>query len=149
MPFRTAVVALLLPLSALIGLLSGCDELPMRLRQDPVGTVPNASTSRWRGRSSDGTVSRVRQVATGPNTFSFTEDWYEGSKVLSSIHTVGTGRYEPSTRTNIYTYTKPVAGVVVVRTEDSGDGLSTTDTVINSTFPLLKVGEKITYTIDY
>ena len=146
---RIAVVTLLLPLTVLAGVLAGCDELPMRLRQDPVGTAPNASTSRWRGRSSDGTVSRVRQVATGPNTFSFTEDWYEGSKVLSSIHTVGTGRYEPSTKTNIYTYTKPVAGVVVVRTEDSGDGLSTTDTVINSTFPLLKVGEKITYTVDY
>ncbi len=146
---RAALVVALVPLAILSGLLSACDELPMRLRQDPAGTAANASTSRWRGRSSDGTYSRVRQVATGLNTFSFTENWYEGSKVITSIHTVGTGRYEPSTRTNIYTYTKPVQGVVVVRTEDSEDGLSSTDTVINSTFPLLKVGETITYTIDY
>ena len=34
----------------------------MHLRQDPVGSAPSASTSHWRGRSSDGTVSRVRQV---------------------------------------------------------------------------------------
>lgn len=138
-----------LPLAVLTILLSGCDELPMRLREDPAGTAANASTSRWRGRSSDGTFSRVRQVATGPNSFSFSEDWYEGSKVLSSIHTVGTGRYEPSTRTNIYTYSKPQAGVVVVRTEDSNDGLSTTDTVINSTLPMFRVGETIVYTRDY
>lgn len=144
-----AVLVALVPLALVGGLMAGCDELPMRLRQDPAETAPNASTSRWRGRSSDGTFSRVRQVATGPNSFSFTEDWLEGSKVISSIHTVGTGRYEPSTRTNIYTYTRPMAGVVVVRTEDSEDGLSSSDTVINSTFPLLKVGEKITYTIDY
>ena len=137
------------PLALAGALAAGCDDLPRRLRSDPPGTAPNASTSRWRGRSSDGTWSRVRQVATGPNTFSFTEDWYEGSKVLATVHTVGTGRFEPSTNTNIYTYTKPVAGVVVVKTEDSRDGLSTTDTVINSTFPLFKVGEKITYTVDF
>lgn len=41
-----------------------------------------------------------------------------------------------------------MAGVVVVGTEDSDDGLSTTDTVISSTFPLLKAGETITDTID-
>ncbi|MFM7314264.1 MAG: hypothetical protein ACKO0M_14070 [Cyanobium sp.] len=139
----STVVAL--PFTLIGGLLAGCDDLPMRLRKDPTGTMPNASTSRWRGTSSDGTHSRVRQVATGPNTFSFSEDWYEGSKVLDSIHTVGTGRYEPSTQTNIYTYTKPVAGVVVVRTEDNDDGISTRDTVINSTLPLFKVGEVITY----
>ncbi len=138
----------LMPLVMLSGLLIGCDELPMRLRQDPAGTAINARTSHWRGRSSDGSFSRVRQVTTGRNSFSFSENWYKGSKVISPIHTVGSGRYEPSTRTNIYTYTKPVAGVVVVRTEDGDDGLSTTDTVINSTFPLLKVGETITYTLD-
>lgn len=146
---RQAAAVTLLPFAVFCGLLVGCDDLPMRLSQDPVGTAPNASTSRWRGRSSDGTFSRVRQVSTGPNSFSFSEDWTEGSKVISSVHTVGTGRYEPSTKTNIYVYTKPVAGVVVVRTEDNSDGLSTTDTVINSTFPLLKVGETITYTRDY
>jgi len=137
------------PLALVAGVSLGCDDLPQRLRKDPPGTFPNASTSRWRGRSSDGSWSRVRQVSTGVNTFSFTEDWYEGSKVVASVHTVGTGRYEPSNGTNIYTYSKPVAGVVVVKTEDSKDGLSTTDTVINSTFPLFKVGEKITYTVDF
>ena len=146
---RQAVALSLIPLGALCSLLLGCDDLPMRLRQDPVGTSPNASTSHWRGRSSDGRFSLVRQVATGPNSFSFSENWFAGSKANSSIHTVGTGRYEPSTRTNIYVYSKPVQGVVVVRTEDDSDGLSTTDTVINSTFPLLKVGEKITYARDY
>ena len=149
---RRVWVAGLVPLAllaAIAGVSAGCDDLPQRLRKDPPGTAPNASTSRWRGRSSDGSWSRVRQVATGPNTFSFTEDWYEGSKVVASVHTVGTGRYEPSTKTNIYTYTKPVAGVVVVKTEDNKDGLTTTDTVINSTLPLFKVGEVITYTVDF
>jgi hypothetical protein len=146
---RGSHLAAWLPLALLLGLASGCDDLPQRLRRDPPGTAPNASTSRWRGRSSDGTWSRVRQVATGRNTFSFTEDWFEGSKVVASVHTVGTGRYEPSTGTNIYTYTRPLAGVVVVKTEDSRDGISTTDTVINSTFPLLQVGERITYTVDF
>ncbi len=141
-----SLTAAVLPLALVV---AGCDDLPQRLRKDPAGTFPNASTSRWRGRSSDGSWSRVRQVSTGVNTFSFTENWYEGSKVVASVHTVGTGRYEPSNGTNIYTYSKPVAGVVVVKTEDSKDGLSTTDTVINSTFPLFKVGEKITYTVDF
>jgi hypothetical protein len=141
-----SLTAAVLPLALVV---AGCDDLPQRLRKDPAGTFPNASTSRWRGRSSDGSWSRVRQVSTGVNTFSFTEDWFEGSKVVASVHTVGTGRYEPSNGTNIYTSSKPVAGVVVVKTEDSKDGLSTTDTVINSTFPLFKVGEKITYTVDF
>jgi hypothetical protein len=37
--------------------------------------------------------------------------------------------------------------VVVVRTEESPDEISTVDTVINTTIPLFKVGEQITYTV--
>ncbi|WP_411869630.1 hypothetical protein [Vulcanococcus limneticus] len=124
---------------------SGCDELPNRLPSDPRNTPANASTSLWRGTSSDGTYSNVRQVSTGPNEFSFTENWYEGHKAFQVVHTVGKGRYEPSTGTNIYTYSKPEAGVVVVKTSESPDGRQTTDTVINSTVPRFQVGETITY----
>ena len=48
----------------------------------------------------------MRQVATGPTIFSFTEDWYEGSKVIASVHTLGTVRYKPIDGANIHTYTQ-------------------------------------------
>jgi hypothetical protein len=97
-----------------------------------------------RGNSSDGAYSRVDQVSTGKNSFAFTETWYK--KGPKPIKTSGSGRFEASNNTNIYIYSKP-KGVVVVRTEESPDEISTVDTVINTTIPLFKVGEQITYTV--
>jgi hypothetical protein len=120
---------------------AGCNSLPEPPRTDPEGTALNASSSLWMGSASNGSTSRVRQVSTGPNQFQFMETWYVGGKI---ILTEGTGQYEPSTKTNIYTYTKP-KGVVVVKTEEQAEGRITTDTVLNSTIPLLKVGDRIIY----
>jgi len=97
-----------------------------------------------RGNSSDGSYSRVDQVSTGKNSFAFTETWYK--KGPKPIKTSGSGRFEASNNTNIYIYSKP-KGVVVVRTEESPDEISTVDTVINTTISLFKVGEQITYTV--
>jgi len=120
---------------------AGCDSLPKPPRTDPQGTAINASSSLWLGTSSNGSTSRVRQVSTGPNQFQFRETWYVGGKI---ILTEGSGHYEPSTHTNIYNYTKPL-GVVVVKTVEQADELSTIDTVLNSTVPLFKVGDRIRY----
>lgn len=123
---------------------SGCDELSRAQRHDDPASALNTKTSKWRGRSSDGSYSSLRQVSTGKNSFVFTETWYK--KGPKSIETTGSGRYEASNGTNIYTYSKP-PGVVVVRTDESPDEISTVDTVINTTIPLFKVGEQITYTV--
>ena len=122
----------------------GCDELYRAQRKDDPASSLNTKTSKWRGNSSDGSYSRVDQVSTGKNSFVFTETWYK--KGPSPIKTSGSGRFEASNSTNIYTYSKP-SGVVVVRTEESPDEISTVDTVINTTIPLFKVGEQITYTV--
>ena len=122
----------------------GCDELSRaQLKDDPASSL-NTKTSKWRGNSSDGSYSKVDQVSTGKNSFVFTENWYK--KGPEPIKTSGSGRFEASNSTNIYTYSKP-SGVVVVRTEESPDEISTVDTVINTTIPLFQVGEKITYTV--
>ena len=123
-------------------MLSGCDNLPEPPQTDPEGTALNASTSLWMGVSSNGSTSRVRQVSTGPNEFQFTETWYVGGKI---INTEGSGKYEPRSQTNIYTYTKP-QGTVVVKTSEEEQDRKTIDTVLNSTIDLFKVGETISYT---
>ena len=133
--FQAGLVASLL----LIG--TGCSSLPEPPRTDPEGTALNASSSLWLGSSSNGSTSRVRQVSTGPNQFQFMETWYVGGKI---ILTEGTGQYEPSSKMNIYQYTKP-KGIVVVKTEEQPAEGTTTDTVINSTIPLFKVGDRIIY----
>ncbi len=107
----------------------GCDELSRARRRDDPASALNTKTSKWRGSSSDGSYSSVKQVSTGKNSFVFTETWYK--KGPEPIETTGSGRYEDSNGTNIYTYTKP-QGVVVVRTEESPDEISTVDTVINA-----------------
>ena len=110
----------------------------------PPASALNAKTSKWRGNSSDGSYSRVDPVTTGINSFVFTITWY--NKGPKPIKTSGSGRFEASNSTNIYTYSNP-SGVVVVRTDESPDEISTVDTVINTTIPLFKVGEQITYTV--
>lgn len=122
----------------------GCDELSRAQRKDDPASALNTRTSKWRGNSTDGSYSRVDQVSTGKNSFVFTETWYK--KGPEPIKTSGSGRFEASNSTNIYTYSKP-SGVVVVRTDESPDEISTVDTVINTTIPLFKVGEQITYTV--
>jgi hypothetical protein len=122
----------------------GCDDLSRAQRKDDPTSSLNAKTSKWRGNSSDGSYSRVDQVSTGKNSFVFTETWYK--KGPKPIKTSGSGRFEASDSTNIYTYTNP-PGVVVVRTEESRDEISIVDTVINTTIPLFKAGEQITYTV--
>ena len=122
----------------------GCDELSRAHRKDDPASALNAKTSKWRGNSSDGSYSRVDQVTTGKNSFAFTETWYK--KGPKPIKTSGSGRFEASNSTNIYTYSTP-SGVVLVRTEESDDETSMVDTVVNTTIPLFKVGEKITYTV--
>ena len=122
----------------------GCDELSRAHRKDDPASALNAKTSKWRGNSSDGSYSRVDQVSTGKNSFAFTETWYK--KGPKPIKTSGSGRFEASNSTNIYTYSTP-SGVVLVRTEESDDETSMVDTVVNTTIPLFKVGEKITYTV--
>ena len=122
----------------------GCDELSRAHRKDDPASALNAKTSKWRGNSSDGSYSRVDQVTTGKNSFAFTETWYK--KGPKPIKTSGSGRFEASNSTNIYTYSTP-SGVVLVRTEESDDETSMVDTVVNTTIPLFKVGEQITYTV--
>ncbi|MCF8140705.1 MAG: hypothetical protein K9J75_06330 [Cyanobium usitatum Tobar12.5m-G36] len=122
----------------------GCDELSRYHRKDDPASSLNTKTSKWRGNSSDGSYSRVDQVSTGKNSFAFTETWYK--KGPKPIKTSGSGRFEASNSTNIYTYSTP-SGVVLVRTEESDDETSMVDTVVNTTIPLFKVGEKITYTV--
>ena len=122
----------------------GCDELSRAHRKDDPASALNAKTSKWRGNSSDGSYSRVDQVSTGKNSLAFTETWHK--KGHEPIKTSGSGRFKASNSTNIYTYSKP-SGVVVVRTDESPDEISTVDTVINTTIPLFKVGEQITYTV--
>jgi hypothetical protein len=128
----------------LVGSVVACDELSRARRRDDPASALNTRTSKWRGRSSDGSYSHVEQVSTGKNSFVFNETWYK--KGANPIKTSGSGRFEESNGTNIYTYTKP-PGVVVVRTDESPDEISTIDTVINTTVPLFKVGEQITYTV--
>jgi hypothetical protein len=128
-------------MAGLLLLGSGCSSLPEPPRTDPEGTALNATSSLWMGISSNGSTSRVRQVSTGPNQFQFMETWYVGGKI---ILTEGTGQYEPSTKTNIYAYTKP-PGTVVVRTEEQTEDGTTIDTVLNSTISLFKAGETIRY----
>ncbi|MEB3234203.1 MAG: hypothetical protein VKM98_02145 [Cyanobacteriota bacterium] len=122
-------------------LLASCDSLPKPPASDPPNTARNASTSQWFGQSSNGSHSLVRQVSTGPNRFQFTETWFSGGKI---IRTEGSGLYEPSSETNIYTYTKP-EGVVVVKTTETKLDDTTIDTVLNSTVALFKPGDRITY----
>jgi hypothetical protein len=127
------------------GLLVACDSLPGRLRTDPPGTAFNATTSRWYGLSSTGAYGNVRQVTTGVNQFSFKETWFRG-KGNKPFVTVGKGSYTPSTGINIYEYSQP-PGVVVVRTEEGHEALSTEDEVLASTLPQFQPGERITYTL--
>ena len=122
----------------------GCDELSRAHRKDDPASALNTKTSKWRGNSSDGSYSMVDQVSTDKNSFVFTETWYK--KGPKPIKTSGSGHFEASNSTNIYTYSNP-SGVVVVRTDESPDEISTVDTVINTTIPLFKVGEQITYTV--
>jgi hypothetical protein len=122
----------------------GCDELSRAHRKDDPASSLNTKTSKWRGNSSDGSYSKVDQVSTGKNSFVFTETWYK--KGPKPIKTSGSGRFEASNSTNIYTYSKP-SGVVVVRTKESPDETSIVDTVINTTIPMFKAGEQITYTL--
>jgi hypothetical protein len=128
----------------LISSLLACDEVSRAKRRDDPASALNTRTSKWRGNSSDGSYSHVEQVSTGKNSFVFSETWYK--KGPKPIKTSGSGRFEESNGTNIYTYTKP-PGVVVVRTDESPDEIYTVDTVINTTVPLFKVGEQITYTV--
>ena len=126
-------------------LLSACDPLPGRLRTDPPGTALNTSSSRWYGVSSTGAYSNVRQVSTGLHQFSFKETWLcgKGSKPLV---TIGKGSYTPATGINIYQYSQP-PGVVVVRTSEGQEEMSTEDEVLASTLPEFQPGERITYTL--
>ena len=140
---RSCVPALPLVLSALV---SACDSLPQRLPRDPDGTALNASTSRWRGSSSTGAYSVVRQVTTGANRFSFKETWFQG-KAIGALVTAGTGTYEPRTQINVYTYTQPSNGIVVARTREIKEESITEDTVLSSNLTIFKVGETITYTL--
>jgi hypothetical protein len=135
----------LIAAGVLAGLISGCDPLPGRLRTDPPGTALNTSSSRWYGHSSTGAYSSVRQVTTGLNQFSFKETWFRG-KGTQPVVTVGKGTYEPSTEINIYEYSQP-PGVVVVKTSEGKEELSTQDKVLATTLPLFKPGEVITYTL--
>ena len=125
------------------GVVSACDPLPGRLRTDPPGTAFNAATSRWRVSSSTGAYGITRQVSTGLNRFAFTETWFAGKQKLTAE---GTASYEPSNQINIYHYSKPV-GVVVARTREGYEELMTEDTVLASTLPQFKVGEKLTYSL--
>ena len=70
----------------------------------------------------------------------------EGGKGDGMVNTVGQGTFEPQTDINIYEYSKP-KGVVVVRTREVKEESVTEDTVLATTIPLFKVGEKITYTL--
>ena len=126
-------------------LLSACDPLPGRLRTDPPGTALNTSSSRWYGVSSTGAYSNVRQVTTGLNQFSFKETWFRG-KGTQPVVTVGKGTYEHSTEINIYEYSQP-PGVVVVKTSEGKEELTTEDKVLATTLQLFKPGEVITYTL--
>jgi hypothetical protein len=126
-------------------LLSGCDPLPGRLRTDPPGTALNTRSSRWYGFSSTGAYSNVRQVTTGLHQFSFKETWFRG-KGSQPLVTIGRGSYTPATGINIYQYSQP-PGVVVVRTSEGHEALSTEDEVLASTLPQFKPGERITYTL--
>ena len=137
--------ALTLPAAVLSIVLAGCDSLPARMPRDPQGTAFNTSSSTWRGISSAGGYSLVRQVTTAENRFSFQETWYRG-KGPDSVNTSGVGSYEPSTQINIYQYSQP-KGVVVVRMVETKQARETEDTVLATTIPLFKVGEKITYTL--
>ncbi len=128
----------------LVGSVLACDELSRAKRRDDPAFALNTRTSKWRGNSSDGSYSHVEQVSTGKNSFVFSETWYK--KGPKPIKTSGSGRYEESNSTNIYT-TTTTPGVVVVRTDESPDEISTVDTVINTTIPLFKVGEQISYTV--
>lgn len=128
----------------LVSNLLACDELSRAKRRDDPASALNTRTSKWRGNSSDGSYSHVEQVSTGKNSFVFSETWYK--KEPKPIKTSGSGRFEQSNGTNIYSYTNP-PGVVVVRTEESPDEIYTIDTVINTTISLFKVGEQITYTV--
>ncbi|MEN9541983.1 MAG: hypothetical protein RLZZ459_2074 [Cyanobacteriota bacterium] len=143
MRLRSAAIVLAL---ALPPLLIGCDSLPQRLPRDPDGTALNASTSRWRGLSSTGAYSIVRQVTTGANRFSFKETWFRG-KGEEALVTVGSGSYEPKTQINVYVYTRPDNGIVVVRTREIKEEEITEDTVLSSSLPIFQVGETITYTL--
>lgn len=143
MRLKVAAVSLAVAWSPL---LVSCDSLPQRLPRDPDGTAFNASTSRWRGHSSTGAYSIVRQVTTGPNRFSFKETWFRG-KGQGAVITLGNGRYEPKTQINVYNYTQPSAGIVVVRTRDIKEQLITEDTVLSSNLPIFAVGETITYSL--
>jgi hypothetical protein len=135
----------LIAAGVLAGLLSGCDPLPGRLRTDPPGTALNTSSSRWYGQSSTGAYSSVRQVTTGLNQFSFKETWFRG-KGSQPFVTIGKGSYTPSSGINIYEYSQP-PGVVVVRTSEGHEALSTQDDVLASTLPHFQPGERITYTL--
>lgn len=117
-------------------------SLPSPPQWESPNTPFTIRTMALRGHSSNGTFSNVRQVNTGTNTFSFVETWFLGGG--KTMQTAGHGHYEPSNLTSIYTYTKPV-GVVVVSTIDGEEKLSAVDTVLNSTIPLFKTGDKITY----
>ncbi len=115
----------------------------------PPGTALNASSSSWYGQSSTGAYSSVRQVTTGLNQFfvhvSFKETWFRG-KGNQPVVTPGKGTYEPSTAINIYEYSEP-PGVVVVKTSEGRDELTTEDKLIATTIQLFKAGEVITYTL--
>lgn len=121
----------------------GTSQHDGRLRTDPPGTALNASTSRWSSLSSTGAYGFIKQVSTGINTFEFEETWIHG-KGAKWVATTGKGTYEPSTGLNIYEYTKP-KGIVVVRTEEGREELSTKDTILATTIGLFKPGETITY----
>ena len=135
----------LIAAGVLTGLISGCDPLPGRLRTDPPGTALNTSSSLWYVHSSTGAYSSVRQVTTGLNQFSFKETWFRG-KGTQPVVTVGKGTYEPSTEINIYEYSQP-PGVVVVKTSEGKEELTTEDKVLATTLQLFKPGEVITYTL--
>ena len=125
--------------------LSACDSLPERMPRDPPGTALNTSSSHWRGCSSTGAYGIVRQVNTAPNQFSFQETWFRG-KGKGMLNTKGRGTFEPKTQINIYEYSNP-EGVVVVRTREVKEESVTEDTVLATTIPIFRVGEKITYTL--
>ncbi|MBM5795795.1 MAG: hypothetical protein FJ049_06675 [Cyanobacteria bacterium M_surface_7_m2_037] len=95
--------------------------------------------------SSTGAYSNVRQVTTGVNQFSFKETWFRG-KGSQPLVTIGKGSYTPATGINIYQYSQP-PGVVVVRTSEGHEALSTEDEVLASTLPQFQPGERITYTL--
>lgn len=129
--------------------LTACDKLPNVMAATPgsaatpAPSAANASSSIWRGTSTKGTSSIVTQTSTGENVYSFSELWTltDGSKV----ETKGTGKYDPATKTNVYTYTSPKAAVVKVTTEEQDSGTTTIDTVLESNSDLFSVGDKITY----